>query len=580
MPQNGVSLISDFSELEKLEPDWERLWKSDPRATIFGCFSWARASWRAYGSRRSLCVSVVRRNGRVAGILPLAVDGDTLRFLGDPRSDYNDMLCDPGMGPDLLESALGILSETPVPWRHCILSNIPDSSNIIAHLPQIARRKGLLLRLTHEATCPYVDLSSDADLILDGILKKKSLKRHENKLSRLGQLEFRHLDDREEIRKHLPVLFRQHIARRAMEGEKSIFLDSEARVLYECLVDELDPDGELRFSIVEIDRRPIAYHFGFEDRGTLFWYKPSFDVDYWDYSPGEVLIKKLFEYVKENGLKKFDFTVGGEAFKGRFANRVADNYTLHVFKPGPSGSIDRLKLHASTSLRKHPAIFRATRRILSFVRNSARKSQSVFRSHSVLAEAQRLWLLVWHGVGFSRDEVFVFATRGTSPEISGEGLEIKEGTLSDLAYLAEDHGDFLIPARLSRARYLLRQGDRLYTVWKAGELAHIAWTGIRAEISVSSETGDKCRVELKKPSPVIFDCWTPPLMRGQGIFPLVLSALVAHDLPAEIEHWTYCRQENTEAIQDIRTAGFRLRYRLRRVRLFHYIEFNRISTET
>ena len=580
MPQNRTDIITDFSELERMAPDWERLWKGDPRATIFGSFPWARASWQAYGSCRSLCVPVVWRDGRVICILPLAAEGDTLRFLGDPRSDYNDMLCDPDIGSEDVESALGVLCNAPVPWRRCILSNIPESSNIIANLPQITRHKGLLLHLTHEATCPFVDLTSDADRILADILKKKSLKRHQNKLGRLGQLEFRHIADREEIKEHLPNLFRQHITRRALEGEKSLFCDRAARVFYECLVDELDPDKELRFSVVEIDQRPLAYHFGFEDRGALIWYKPSFDVDYWDYSPGEVLIKKLFEYVKERRLIKFDFTVGGEAFKGRFANRVANNYTLHIFRHGPSGSVGRLTLRARDTLKKQPAIFRVFKSILSFVKDSVRQFRNEVSRHGVFTEARKLWLLAWRGAVFSRDEVLIFAARGAGLEPAREDLEIKEGSLSDLAGLAGAHGDFLTAGKLAQARQRLRQGDRLFTAWKAGELAHIAWTGSRGEIVAPFDVGDKCRINLEQPSPVIFDCWTPPRMRGQGIYPRVLMTLIGHDHATATEHWTYCPRENIASIQDIKVAGFRLRYRMRRTRLLRYIEFNRVSIET
>ncbi len=580
MSQNRTDLITDFSELEKLASDWERLRKIDPRATIFGCFSWARASWQAYGSRRSLCVPVVWRNGQVAGILPLAAEGDTLRFLGDPRSDYNDMLYNPDMGAEILESALDILLEAPNPWRRCTLVNISESSNIIAHLPQITPQKRLLLRLTHEATCPFVDLSADADRILANILKKKSLKRHENKLGRLGQLEFRHLTDREEIKEHLPVLFQQHIARRALEGEKSLFCDSDTRVFYKCLVDELDPQTELRFSVVEIDQRPVAYHFGFEDRGALVWYKPSFDVDYWKYSPGEVLIKKLFEYVKEHKLVKFDFTVGGEAFKGRFANRIANNYTLHAFRQGPSGSASMLTLRASETLKKHPAVFRAVRSVLSFARTSVRKLRNTVSQHEVLAETRNLLLIAWRGAVFSRNEVLVFATSGAGLKPAGEDLEIKDGTLSDLAFLTEAHGDFLTTDRLAQARQRLRHGDRLFIAWIAGELAHIAWTGSRGEITVPSEVGGKCRIDLEQPSPVIFDCWTPHEMRGQDVYSRVLMTIIGHDRSTASEHWTYCPREDIASMREIQKAGFRLRYRMQRTRLFHYIEFSRVSIST
>jgi CelD/BcsL family acetyltransferase involved in cellulose biosynthesis len=580
MPRYETKLITDPSAFDQLMPDWESLWNRDPRATIFAGVPWARASWRAYGSRRSLCISVVRRDSQVVGILPLATDGDTLRFLGDPRSDYNDMICAPDAGHETLESALDILCKSNLPWRRCILANVPERSNIVTQFPHITRPKGMLLHLTHEATCPFVDLTSDAEHILADILKKKSLKRHENKLGRLGHLEFRHLTNREEIKDHLPHFFQQHIAHRAMEGDKSLFCDSVARAFYEYLVGELDPYRELRFSVVEIDGKPVAYHFGFEDRNSLIWYKPSFDEDYWDYSPGEVLIKKLFEYVRDRRLSKFDFTVGDEVFKTRFANRIANNYAIHAFRRSPIGSLGSVTLCVKDGLKKHPKTYRAAKHILSLAKNSVRNVHSTLKRNGVSTLARKLWLKAWRGAVFSRDEVLVFSIRGDGPEPATEGIEIKEGTLRDLACLAATHGEFITPGKLATARHRRRRGDRLHLAWKNGELAHVAWMGNRADITASFEIGNRCRVDLERPSPVIFDCWTPPTMRGQGIYPLVLRQLVNRYRSTTTEYWIYCLRDNIASIRGIEKSGFLPRYRMRRTRLFHYIEWNRVSVET
>jgi CelD/BcsL family acetyltransferase involved in cellulose biosynthesis len=67
---------------------------------------------------------------------------------------------------------------------------------------------------------------------------------------------------------------------------------------------------------------PIAYHFGFELDGVLTWYKPSFDPELQQRSPGEVLIKLLLDDALARDLDEFDFTVGSEAFKFRFANLI------------------------------------------------------------------------------------------------------------------------------------------------------------------------------------------------------------------------------------------------------------------
>jgi hypothetical protein len=57
----------------------------------------------------------------------------------------------------------------------------------------------------------------------------------------------------------------------------------------------------------------------------LLWYKPAFDIDFRQHSPGEVLIQSLIRYARDHELEEFDFTRGDEAFKSRFASFVSFN---------------------------------------------------------------------------------------------------------------------------------------------------------------------------------------------------------------------------------------------------------------
>ena len=61
------------------------------------------------------------------------------------------------------------------------------------------------------------------------------------------------------------------------------------------------------------------------------WYKPSFAIDLARRSPGEVLLRQLILAAIEEGAKTFDFGLGDEAFKNRFATHVnkVNTYSLY-----------------------------------------------------------------------------------------------------------------------------------------------------------------------------------------------------------------------------------------------------------
>ncbi len=209
-------------------------------------------------------------------------------------------------------------------WDVLQLADIPETSPTLRALPAFFEQRGRLtdVRALYEApTRIFGDPAADRQLV-----KKKSLRRHENYFRQHGTLEFKHAVHVEEIDAYLDIFFQQHIQRRALTDTPSQFLD---------------------------DRQQAWNRF--------IWYKPSFDVAYFKHSPGEVLIKNLLEYVLERNLAEFDFTIGEEAFKYRFANHVRLNYAVHVFRHPLPYHVNRLLLDTKAFVKRSPAFIRLGR---------------------------------------------------------------------------------------------------------------------------------------------------------------------------------------------------------------------------
>jgi CelD/BcsL family acetyltransferase involved in cellulose biosynthesis len=89
--------------------------------------------------------------------------------------------------------------------------------------------------------------------------------------------------------------------------------------------------GWLRFTRLDWGDRPIAFHFGFCFAGRYLWYKPSFDIGLARMSPGEALLRRLLLAAAGEGAREFDFGLGDEPFKRRFADqcRTVRNHGLY-----------------------------------------------------------------------------------------------------------------------------------------------------------------------------------------------------------------------------------------------------------
>jgi CelD/BcsL family acetyltransferase involved in cellulose biosynthesis len=236
-----------------------------------------------------------------------------LRFLGTENYlfDYAEILAeDKQSAAQLLQHVLRSKQFDVLEIR-----NVLEGSLTASALQAIAPTDA---EMSSPYTAPGIQFDSDGQVLGD-LLKKKSLRRHRKYFERQGALLLRSVEDEAELSEALPKFFQQHIERWHSIGNPSQFLDATQSAFFSTLGRRLLNAKSLRFDILECDGNAIAYHFGFQHGDRFYWYKPSFDPLLAKHSPGEALLHALFEKYAAH-VSYFDFTIGNEAFKNRFAN--------------------------------------------------------------------------------------------------------------------------------------------------------------------------------------------------------------------------------------------------------------------
>ena len=316
-----VALIKVGTEnsLEGVGPDvWNSLWKRSGNPSVFARYEWASAWCRAFGADSVIRVYTAWIDSTLVGALPTMWPQHRqapVVLIGDWHADYAGMLIDrqvPEAFPALLEA---VCAEVPASGRFSIAEVRSDSS----YREELERRcsaPGSRWLRIEQTNCPRTEITPER---VQAIINKDSLKRHARKLRKLGDVVVRHEVDPAPILPRLDDFFAQHVARWAHTASPSLFLDERNRVFYRELVKAFAGTGQLVFTEVTLDDRPVAFHLGFLSEGDFIWYKPSFEPELAKVSPGETLLRELFLWALENGLTGFDFTRGGESFKARFA---------------------------------------------------------------------------------------------------------------------------------------------------------------------------------------------------------------------------------------------------------------------
>ena len=298
---------------------WDRLLCTGDTDVVFLTWQWQRAWWETLG-RGDLLLIAAERDGQVV-LAPLYAHAGMVYFVGAGDADYLDLLGD-AADPAVLAAILDTARSRVGGFLGFELEPIPETSRTTQALAEAADHLGM--SCTDEwgtsAVAPLLKLGGQ----LEGgraAANKQSLRRHELALRRAGSLEALHLREGTAILPHLEEFFEQHVARWAATPTPSFFGRPAVRAFYRRLTDLAAECGWLRFTRLDLNGRAIAFHFGFCYRGSYLWYKPSFAIDLAQRSPGEVLLRHLLLAALEEGAHTFDFGLGSEPFKFRFATQ-------------------------------------------------------------------------------------------------------------------------------------------------------------------------------------------------------------------------------------------------------------------
>jgi CelD/BcsL family acetyltransferase involved in cellulose biosynthesis len=312
--QISVQVFHRFEQLPLPATEWNQLLREGQTNVVFLTHQWQRAWWDSFG-RGELLLTAAFRQGRIVALAPFFYDSGMIYFVGSGGSDYLGFVGDVS---DLavLAALLDAARQSVADFIGFVLYMVPDSSRLGPSLTQVAAALDLQLFDEGEIIAPALDAGDDGFVAAGN---KSSLVRHERHFRREGRIDVRHSSQQCEILPQLDDFFEQHVARWRGTPYPSLFLNPSQRAFYRTLTAAASDEGWLRFTQISWNDAPIAFHFGFHYVGAFLWYKPSFEVELARRSPGEVLLRQLLLAATAEGATVFDFGVGDEAFKRRFA---------------------------------------------------------------------------------------------------------------------------------------------------------------------------------------------------------------------------------------------------------------------
>ena len=310
-----VRVLEGFDDPSFGPEDWTRLAASGPTDVFDLTWPVQRAWWETQGHGDLLLV-VASRDGEDIALAPLFTAGDMIFNLASKdRLDIIGDVTDPAVLDALLSAAR---AQVPA-FQGFRFYFVSDASPLPQLLQAAAARLDLTCVAEDQIPAPALRVAGNESGVV-AATRKQSLRRHERYFTQSGTLTVTHFTDGAEIHPQLEEFFAQHVERRRATPHPSLFEEPRAREFYRRMTQLAADTGWLRFTRVEWDSKPVAFHYGSCYRGRYLYGIPSFDIGLARRSPGEVLLRHLLLDALEEGADVFDFGIGDEQYKYRFAD--------------------------------------------------------------------------------------------------------------------------------------------------------------------------------------------------------------------------------------------------------------------
>lgn len=543
----------------KFRQAWNALVEKMEQPEVFYTWEWAKAMATAYGESLTPWLALAHEGDALVGVAALALNQNRAAFLAGTTADYCDFLSTPQDRAAFVDLVLAELRNAGC--TDFGLANLPKDSATSSVLKRASQAHGFHAFARHGYECAQVRLGTAEDrqrrcLELD---RKKWFRRNRNALNRSAKVALRHLTAWDEVEPALPAFARAHVARFLSAQRISNVVRGDRRLFLHELARQLCDSGWFRLTGLMWGDRPIAWNYGFRFGQSWFWYQPTIDSQFEDYSPGKLLLANMIiEAANSPALEVVDLGLGAEEYKEQFANTTRTTLYVTLSCSVARTARESVRYRLAETVKRSPRAEAEIRRGLSRVEAVGRR----FRGESFQQFARWASGVVIRSVTSLAEVRFYQWPDVVSGTVHAENMTLRPMNLDDLAQMAIDHEN-----DAETAAYLLRSASRLKSGAAEGFVlfdtqqkgVHLCWAR-EFEGFAMAELQTRLSPAPAPDAWLIFDCWTPLVHRGHGYYGIAIAMLADLLRQRGRSPWIFSAATNAASIQGIENAGFAYRY--------------------
>ena len=352
---------------QRLRDQWNGLVLQMEHPEVFYTYEWALAVERAYGSTMKTLLVLAFEDGRLIGVVALSADVDERQtsFLAGNTADYCDFVCHPERRADFVTAVLGEMAKLSLPMLR--LANLPADS-LTSRVLRVAAGQNayrVFSRPAYQCARVTPGAPEERQELKQTAVRRKAFRYYLKGLEKKGRVEMDDLTSWNEIQKELPRYIHAHVARFESGGKKNSNLASaERQAFLSILAELLSSSGWLMLTRLLVADQPVAWNYGFQFCDSWFYYQPTFDSTWREFSPGFCLLTKMVAQACDNPrIKVLDLGLGEESYKGRFATGYRQTLHITITDSAAVHVREKLRYHAASAVKSSSRLEHWVRRL-------------------------------------------------------------------------------------------------------------------------------------------------------------------------------------------------------------------------
>ncbi len=336
--------ISDYKKFMDSRTEWEDLVSRSKVDNVFLTHDWIAGCIKYFYAGDRLLILNVFDGADLVGIAPLVIKKGryfglpvkTVSFIGTSISDRMDFIL-AGDKKEMIKVIFDYLESIKKEWDMIDLQELAGYTASLECIQSYIKEKGLVNIIGPVKKDFFINFDKDKDFYPQKFSKKleERLKKINNKGMRLD-LEFQRYTngdiDAEEIFSKARA-----IEGRSWKGKKQsgIFSKDDTRSFHKEILDKFSKNKWIDFSVLNLDKKPIAYIYNYLYGKRSYNYSVAFDKGHSVISAGTMLMLWALKDSSSKGISEFDFARGEDTWKTKLTQDYREHNRVRIFKNRP-----------------------------------------------------------------------------------------------------------------------------------------------------------------------------------------------------------------------------------------------------